>query len=136
MYSPKIYEFQFIAYSARLALQFGSSIVHDNARSITMVNFNNYSADIKHALVIEFMCFISAKLDIYVVKICRPQAYILDSVCFENSSYVYRTCANEHQGRSAAGIQTIDALGKNMDHENKKALKCCFVVLHLVYGQR
>ena len=123
MYSPKIYEFQFIAYSARLALQFGSSIVHDKARSITMVNFNNYRADIKHALAIEFVCFISAKLDIiYVVKICRPQAYILDSVCFENSFYVYRTRTNEHQGRSATGIQTIDALGKNMDHEDEKAL--------------
>ena len=79
MYSPKIYEFQFIAYSARLALQFGSSIrspsSHDKARSITMVNFNNYSADIKHAFAIEFVCFTSAKLDIYVVKICRPEVY-------------------------------------------------------------
>ena len=71
------------------------------------------------------MCFISAKLDIYVVKICRPKAYILDRVCFENSFYVYRTCANEHLGMSATGIQTIDALGKNMDHEDDKALKCC-----------
>ena len=59
----------------------------------------------------------------------------LDRVCFENSFYVYRTCANEHLGMSAVGIQTIDALGKNMDHEDKKALKCCFVVLHVVYGQ-
>ena len=57
MYSPKIYEFQFIAYSARFSLLFGSSIVpssHDKARSITMVNFNNYSADIKHPLVCVF----------------------------------------------------------------------------------
>ena len=40
----------FIAHSARLVPQFGSSIVpssHDKARSITMVNFNDYSADIK-----------------------------------------------------------------------------------------
>ena len=36
---------------------------------------------------------------------------------------------------SDTGIRTIDALGKNMDHEDKKALKCCFVVLHVVYGQ-
>ena len=34
------------------------------------------------------MCFISAKLDKYVVKICRPKAYILDSLCFENSFYI------------------------------------------------
>ena len=37
------------AHSARLVLQFGNSIVpssRDKAKSITMVNFNDYSADI------------------------------------------------------------------------------------------